>query len=78
MCMIKTQRILEELDISQAHDSLLERAVKEMDIRRKEAEEILKKGFSLKDLEDHYNGVPVVFPRLKHAYKIAMEITQND
>lgn len=78
MCMIKVQRMLEELDISQAHDRLLERAVEEMEIRKKEAEEILKKGFSLKDLEDHYNGVPVVFPRLKHAYKIAMELTKHD
>lgn len=77
MCMLKTQRLLTELDMSLANEQILERAVREMEIRRKEAEDILKKGFSVRDLEEHYNGVPVAFPRLKHSYKIALEAAQN-
>ncbi len=71
--MFKTEAILKEVDWSQAPPDVLEKAVAEYNLRLEEAKDFKAK-HSGKDLEELYYGIPVVFPRSKHAVKLALSM----
>lgn len=74
--MIELDKLMSEIDWSQVSPKFLEKAVEEYRIREEEAKEVRKMCLSAEELERYYYGVPVVFPRKKHAYRIAMKEEQ--
>lgn len=73
MKVIELDKLLSQIDWSSVSPKFLEKAVEEYRIRSQEAEDIKAQNFTLEELEVHYYGMPVVFQRKKHAYKIALD-----
>ena len=71
--MIELDKLMNQIDWSQVSPKFLEKAVEEYKLREEEAQEIIEQDMSSEDLERFYYGVPVVFPRKKHAYRIALK-----
>lgn len=70
--MIELDKLMSQIDWSQVSPKFLDKAIEEYKLREEEAKEIRDKNLSTEELEKFYYGVPVVFPRKKHAYKMAM------
>lgn len=70
--MIELDKLMAQIDWSQVSPKFLDKAIEEYKLREEEAKEIRDKNLSTEELERFYYGVPVAFPRKKHAYKMAM------
>ncbi len=76
--MLQSQKAMVEIDWSQAPVEVLAKAIEEYNIRIQMAEEILRDyTLETEELKRLYYGVPVTFPRKKHAYRIAAEKRGN-
>ena len=76
MNMLQSDKIMAEIDWENVSAKFLERAMQEYTVRKEEAEKILAE-YPDEDFERMYYGVPVSFPRRKHAFKMAWEKTKN-
>lgn len=78
MNMYELDKLMSSIDWSMVSPKFLEKAVSEYNLRKEEADSVREMNMSPEDLERYYYGIPVVFPRKKHAYKIVLdEVTQN-
>ena len=68
---LELERFLNALDWSSAPASALDKAFLEYQDRNQEADSILNKGYSAKELEELFYQTPLVMPRLRHIYKMA-------
>ena len=76
MNMIELDKFLEKIDWSQVSPKFLERAMQEYTVRLAERDAVLAE-FPNEDFERMYYGVPVSFPRRKHAYKMAWDMLKE-
>jgi hypothetical protein len=74
IAMFKTEQLLKDVDWSNAPPNVLEKAVEEYNLRLEEAKQLREKHRLDDDLERLYYGIPVSFPRSKHAAKLALTL----